>query len=1380
MSKIVINIDREPNPVGVWTRVMCLVLAAYAFFGGTVSLIGWIADVPRLADWGNHGISTLPNTAVAVMAAGASLVSFWRGSTVLGRVLGLIVALIGLMSVFQIATGIHFHSVNSFLMFDREWGRGGTLAPGQIGTPAAASFTLIGISLVLISLSSKQIASSVSTHLRLLSVGLALATLASSALSVTGYLFGAESLYTLPQLTVIAFQTATFIFAISLAMILSVPDVGPMRLFSEDSIAGTMVRQVLPALVLLPVLLGLVRLAGERAGLYDPNFAVAAGTLIEIAFLLTLLWWAGRTVNREERRADLNMLAARDRDRELRALADAMPQVVWIADNTGKVEYYNKRVEEFGGAETVGEYGSSWVPIVHPHDAAGASDAWSEAVDHSAVYTHEHRILMADGSFRWHLTRAVKSSSSDASTWKWFGTATDIHEIKLAEMEFRRTEERLRLAVEAGQLGVWESDPNSLELFWDDRTRELFGVSKDATITYDDTIWRVIPEEEHSIVRVAAVKALDPNGDGIYDIEHRVRLTAGGIRWLHQRGRVEFSDNYASRQPLRMRGTVVDITERKHEETRVALLARLGDLIRMSDDPEELLYAASQSVGDALNAHRCLFSEIDLESRIETGHRDYFRSGESVAGPRTIDDYSPITLKEKAAGKTVINGDSKTDKRTADYYDRAYGPASERAYVAVPLMRGGTWVASFWVSDDEPRVWTDPEIRVIESIAERTWLAVERLRSAYELGVSQKTFFRLIQEAPFGVYVVDSDFRLAQFSDFSKKVFSGIDPLIGRDFAEILRILWPEPLATESIVRFRHTLETGEPYHSADTTSNRANIDDVESYDWIIKRILLPEGGYGVVCYFFDMTERKRAEMLLRYREQRLRISTEAAELGVFEWNIKDDITVWEDERLHEIFGLKVGDETISKQAFFTQYMHMEDVDCFLEALEEAKKTGFFRRALCRIVRPDKKVRWIEINGQFENDEAGTPVSLVGVVADVTERQEAERILKQAEERRKLAEEAGNVGIWDWNIKEGRTYWSETMWRLYGEKPSKLNPDDEFWSSHVHGEDRERVSNKLHKIVNSKKDDFREEFRIVHPDGTLRWVQSIARVTRTADGTATRVSGVNLDISHRKDAEQKLQTAYDELELRVKERTEQLANANESLLVEIQERKVSERERIDLLHRLVTSQEVERSRIARDIHDQLGQRLTALRMKIASLRESAGSNDELASRIERLQEIGEKLDSEVSYLAWELRPSGLDDLGFIEAIGEYVREWSRHVEIAADFHASDLGGIRVGRETETHLYRISQEALNNAAKHSGADQVSVLLERRDSSLIMVIEDNGKGFDARHASSHSDSGGGLGLIGMNERASLVGGEVEIESKPGSGTTIYVRVPFSDGS
>jgi signal transduction histidine kinase len=265
------------------------------------------------------------------------------------------------------------------------------------------------------------------------------------------------------------------------------------------------------------------------------------------------------------------------------------------------------------------------------------------------------------------------------------------------------------------------------------------------------------------------------------------------------------------------------------------------------------------------------------------------------------------------------------------------------------------------------------------------------------------------------------------------------------------------------------------------------------------------------------------------------------------------------------------------------------------------------------------------------------------------------------------------------------------------------------------------------------------------------------------------------DLTASKRIEIELDQYRETLEARVAERTAELKATNASLRQEIIDRQRIENERSTLLRRIVSIQEDERRRISRDIHDQLGQRLTALRLKIASLKEACAGNPVLHQRVERLEEIGVGLDSEVNFLAFELRPSVLDDLGLVVAIGNFVREWSQHYGIAAEFHASGLRRRRLEPDIETNLYRIMQEALNNTLKYARAANASVLLEVRKKSVILIVEDDGVGFNAADVGKKRGSGFGLGLIGMRERAALFGGTVEIESAPGRGTTIFVRIP-----
>ncbi len=209
------------------------------------------------------------------------------------------------------------------------------------------------------------------------------------------------------------------------------------------------------------------------------------------------------------------------------------------------------------------------------------------------------------------------------------------------------------------------------------------------------------------------------------------------------------------------------------------------------------------------------------------------------------------------------------------------------------------------------------------------------------------------------------------------------------------------------------------------------------------------------------------------------------------------------------------------------------------------------------------------------------------------------------------------------------------------------------------------------------------------------------------------------------------------------------------------------------LQRLIEAQEDERKRIARDLHDELGQQLSVLRLQLEVAKKLC-QDEVVCDKIDEIQLIAQSIDKGIDFLAWELCPAALDDLGLISAIDNYLKQWSHHSGIKAELFDSSLKKARLAPTLETNIYRIVQESLNNIHKHAQATNVEVILEKRDDLIVLVIEDNGIGFNIKDKKKRSN---GLGLTGMKERAALMGGTLEIESKVGRGTTIYVRIQAS---
>ena len=295
------------------------------------------------------------------------------------------------------------------------------------------------------------------------------------------------------------------------------------------------------------------------------------------------------------------------------------------------------------------------------------------------------------------------------------------------------------------------------------------------------------------------------------------------------------------------------------------------------------------------------------------------------------------------------------------------------------------------------------------------------------------------------------------------------------------------------------------------------------------------------------------------------------------------------------------------------------------------------------------------------------------------------------------------------------------------------------------------------------------ELELARRDGRCR----DERYHRREDGTTFLASGVTTrlgsdatfgfakiarDLTATQESKAALARAHDNLEQHVIERTGELQ---------------SEQERVRrLLGTLVTAQEDQRSRIARDLHDQLGQQLTALRLTLERGQQNRAAGRDPDEELERGLALTSDISAEIDFLAWELRPAVLDDLGLPAALPRFLREWSKHYAIQGEFRLSGFMAGHLSKEVEVTYYRIAQEALNNVLKHAHASRVDVVLETRDGRVTLVVADDGVGFDAADDATAAD---GFGLLGMKERAALVGASLDLESSPGQGTTVYLRSP-----
>ncbi len=309
----------------------------------------------------------------------------------------------------------------------------------------------------------------------------------------------------------------------------------------------------------------------------------------------------------------------------------------------------------------------------------------------------------------------------------------------------------------------------------------------------------------------------------------------------------------------------------------------------------------------------------------------------------------------------------------------------------------------------------------------------------------------------------------------------------------------------------------------------------------------------------------------------------------------------------------------------------------------------------------------------------------------MTDRKRAEATLRESEERLTLAFAGAQEGVWDWNLDTNAVVYSPRWTQMLGYSADEIEPHVSAWERLVHPDDRPRADQANERVARGEPT-YEAEFRLRHKDG--HYIHVLSRgfpVRREPGGPVVRIVGTHFDLTERKRAE-------------------------------------AERVRTELLARLVFAQEDERRRIAREMHDQFGEQLTALTHRISALKAARAARPDLQSHIQALEAVAQRLDRDVDHLVWELRPTALDDLGLRAALANYVQDWSSRVGISAELHTSGLLDARLPPDVETTLYRIAQEALTNVAKHSRATRVDVILERRPEHVLLIVEDDGVGFD----------------------------------------------------
>lgn len=300
-----------------------------------------------------------------------------------------------------------------------------------------------------------------------------------------------------------------------------------------------------------------------------------------------------------------------------------------------------------------------------------------------------------------------------------------------------------------------------------------------------------------------------------------------------------------------------------------------------------------------------------------------------------------------------------------------------------------------------------------------------------------------------------------------------------------------------------------------------------------------------------------------------------------------------------------------------------------------------------------------------------------------------------------------------------------------------------------------------------------DEGWLVRKDGWAFWANTVITALRDEEGRVYGFAKITRDMTERREREESIRVLNEHLEERIEARTAELSRLNEALQCEVRERKNAEEQIRALAARQERVREDERTRLAREIHDALGQMCTALKMDIAWIAKRLPKDQKrLNEKSDGALKLVSELIKSLRRLSAELRPSTLDTLGLVASIEWQAQQFEAHTGIRCQLYLPEKD-LTLDRERSTAIFRIFQETLTNVARHAGATSVQTSLVVGERNIALITHDNGAGFDLSTVERRSS----LGLLGMKERAHLLGGEFKISSSPGKGTTVVVHIPLA---
>ncbi|MFN8445937.1 MAG: PAS domain-containing protein [Caldilineaceae bacterium] len=895
-----------------------------------------------------------------------------------------------------------------------------------------------------------------------------------------------------------------------------------------------------------------------------------------------------------------------------RILADAMPQIVYITDAAGLVDYVNQRWYDFTGTPPTTALGQAWTTWLHPDDQERVSTGWQASISSGQPFETEHRLRHVSGEYYWHLARALPIYNEEGQLTHWIGTATNIHSLKQTEAALSTNEQRLKLAQRAGGIATWELNLETDELFFEDSFTSLFGYTTTQPESPALETWlRMTHPQDLSRVFEALNSA--KNGARAAKCEFRVIWPDGSIHWLLAEGEVT--------TPPIMHGITFDRTQAKETE----------EALRRSQARYQALIEAS--------------GQVIWSWDIKTQSWQYFdtlRWWESITGQSSQAQVHDGWLE-------VVHAEDRERMRTTWQQALATGSGYEDEYRV--QAKDGTLAHII----ERVVVVRDAEGEPVELVG--TLLDVTQQRRAEQAAAANLRLFQGIAET-----TPDILFLFDQQNQQISYVNQAVAKLLGYSAEQIQtsgKRLWLDLLHPDDLQAIRTNYPQIEKLRDTQVVEDQYRLRHANgSYHWFqVHTLVFSRDAEGRVSQLLgvahDISERKRALEALQESNQKIRSILESTS-DAFTALDQDWRVIYANQ--HSLRNARLSSDEMVGQNFWKLFPHLlgtafdtaahlvmytqasvelemqatlvtgwykvkfhpspEGIVIYAQDISERKQAearfyqvldsapngiaivdpsgkfqfvnpqveqllGYRREELLgqsveMLVPPALRSRHPDYRGEFMQQPIPRPMGIergvfglhkdghtipleislhpietiqggmvLCTIVDISLRKEAETQLRQSEERLQLATEIGKIGVFDYDVDKDETQISPIMYEVT-QFPRDVPLTRQLWLSHIHPDDLQVTQNAMQEALTTG-EPSRYEYRILCPDQSIRWLETSTLTLKDEQGQPTRVMGVVLDISQRKEAEETLRRLNQSLEQNVLERTNQYIAANQEL-----------------------------------------------------------------------------------------------------------------------------------------------------------------------------------------------------------------------------------------